>query len=167
MERVLGYIALAGFVLSLAVHVSALLGVDLSAAAPYVWLLHGGVFVVFIPLVIFSRKQLGARPRLSEIRAVFPRWTIAAGIAVAAYTLVNFVLFMAATEGGSPAIHEGTYVLQNHGHILRELTAAEYAAFKTNEVRGFSGHWLLFYFVPFAYFMFRRQTQPARGTPPA
>jgi hypothetical protein len=39
---------------------------------------------------------------------------------------------------------------------MRELTEKEYVAFKANEVRGISGHWLAFYFAPFGYFMFRK-----------
>jgi hypothetical protein len=41
-----------------------------------------------------------------------------------------------------------------HGKLIREITATQFAAFKANEVRGFSGHWMVFYFVPAAYFLF-------------
>ncbi len=76
------------------------------------------------------------------------------------YTTINFILFIHATQGGSPSIHDGKFILQQHGHLIRELTADEYTAFKANEVRGLSGHWLFFYFVPFAYFMFTKIKQP-------
>ena len=66
------------------------------------------------------------------------------------------MLFMFATGGGSPSIQDGKFVLQSHGRLIRALTEPEYTAFKANEIRGFSGHWMVFYFVPFAYFLFYR-----------
>ena len=156
MNRLIGLAALAGFVLSLVVHVSALLGFDVSAKVPYVWSLHVGIFFVFVPLVFSSRKAFGARPSLSEIRKAFPAWVVALGTLILAYAALNFFLFMLATDGGSPSIKDGKFILQSHGKFIRDLSASEYAAFKANEVRGFSGHWLVFYFLPFAYFMFRK-----------
>ena len=157
MTLLLGLIAFLGFCLSFVVHVSALLGVDVSAKAPYVWLLHVGIFVVFIPLVISSRKAFGANPSFSAIRAAFPAWVVALGIVIFAYAALNFLLFILATDGGSPSIKDGKFILQSHGQFIRELSSAEYATCKANEVRGFSGHWLAFYFVPFVYFIFRRR----------
>jgi hypothetical protein len=60
---------------------------------------------------------------------------------------------MVGAEGGSPTIRDGQYLLLEHGKLIRELTASEYRALQTNEVRGFSGHWLVFFFVPAAYFL--------------
>ncbi|WP_061534434.1 hypothetical protein [Collimonas arenae] len=157
MNRTFGLAALVGFIISLIVHISALLSIDVLTDFPYVWLLHVGIFVVFIPFVFLSRKTLGAKPKFAEIRAAFPSWVVVVGAFICAYAVLNFVLFMVATEGGSPSIRDGKYLLLNHGKLIRELTFAEYTAFRTNEVRGFSGHWLVFYFVPFAYFAFRKQ----------
>lgn len=157
MNRIFGLAALVGFIISLIVHISALLSIDVLTDFPYVWLLHVGIFVVFIPFVFSSRKTLGVKPKFAEIRAAFPTWVVVVGICICAYAVLNFGLFMVATEGGSPSIRDGKYLLLNHGKLIRELTFAEYTAFRTNEVRGFSGHWLVFYFVPFAYFAFRKQ----------
>jgi hypothetical protein len=63
------------------------------------------------------------------------------------------MVFISGTEGGSPTIQDGKYLLLDHGKLIREITAGEYAAFRANQVRGFSGHWLIFYFVPAAYFL--------------
>jgi hypothetical protein len=161
MRRLVAFAALVGFGFSLLVHIAALFGVDVSSRVPMVWVLHVGIFVVFIPLVFSSRKVLGPRPTFSEIRALFPGWVVLLGIAVFAYAAVNFLLFMVHTEGGSPSIRDGKYVLQSHGRLLREISSAEYVAFKANEVRGFSGHWLAFYYVSFAYFMFLKRPNPS------
>lgn len=157
MNRIFGLTALLGFIISLVVHISALLGIDVLTGFPYVWLLHLGIFVLFVPFVFSSRKTLGAKPTLTEIRAAFPTWVVVLGVCICAYAVLNFALFMLATAGGSPSIQDGKYLLLNHGKFVRELTSGEYAAFRINEVRGFSGHWLVFYFVPFAYFAFRKK----------
>lgn len=157
MNRFFAILALIGFVLSAFVHVAALAGVDVSEKIPLVWMLHAGVFIVFIPFVFSSRKVLGAKPSLSDMRTLVPGWIALAGIAVFGYAMVNFLIFIASTDGGSPSIREGRYVLQSHGHLIREITRSEYVALRANELRGFSGHWLVFYFVPFAYFMFAKK----------
>jgi hypothetical protein len=69
--------------------------------------------------------------------------------------MVNFIFLAATTEAGSASIEGGKYVLTEHGKLVRELTEPEYTDFRAKQVRAFSGHWLVFYFVPFAYFMFR------------
>ena len=76
--------------------------------------------------------------RLSELAQLLPRWAARLMFVLMGYALVNFFLFMAATEGGSPSqLENGQFVLQNHGKLIRVLTAPEFTAFKANEVRGF------------------------------
>jgi hypothetical protein len=162
----LGALALAGFVLPLAVHVSALLGVDVNARLPGVWLLHVGILVVFLPLVIVLRRDFGAKPSFRQIAAALPRWVIAVGVLIFVYAFANFFLFMAGSEGGGPSIQNGKYVLLNHGTLIRELTASEYVRFQANIVRGFSGHWLVFYYFPAAFFLCRKADRSPRPTSP-
>ncbi len=77
--------------------------------------------------------------------------------------MVNFVLFALNSEGGGPSIRAGKFVLESHGRFIRDLTATEYTAFKANELRGFSGHWLIFYYVPFIYFLFNPKSRQSVG----
>jgi len=161
MNRLLALVALIGLVLAAGVHVASLAGIDVSERIPLVWSLHLGVFVVFIPFVFSIRKVVGRQPTLSDIRQLVPRRVFLIGAAIGGYAILNFLLFMVATEGGNPSVLAGKYVLENHGHLVREITRAEYTAFRANDLRGFSGHWLVFYFVPFAYFMFANKPQPS------
>ncbi|UVE68227.1 hypothetical protein L2Y90_29415 [Burkholderia pyrrocinia] len=149
----MGAIALIGFVISFVVHVTALMGVDLVALIPGIWVLHVGIFFVCIPFVFLSRKELGRERALSRLRKGLPSWITVVGTMLFIYALANFFLFMLHTEGGNPAVQDGRYVLLNHGKLIRELTTSEFAAFKASELRGFSGHWLLFYFICAAYFL--------------
>jgi hypothetical protein len=157
MNRFLGFAALTGLVLAAVAHVCALAGIDVAERVPSVWLLHIGVFVVFIPFVVSSRKVLGKQPSLVDMRALVPGRVFAVGLAVFIYAIINFVLFAVATQGGNPVVEAGQYLLKSHGHLIRELSRPEYEALRANELRGFSGHWLFFYFVPFAYFMFGKR----------
>lgn len=157
MNRAFGFAALFGFILALIVHIAALSGVNVSAKMPGVWVLHIGIFIVFIPFVLSFTKLFGQRPKLAELRAAFPAWVLIVMLVLMAYVICNFMLFMAQTEGGSAVFADGKYVLMNRTQVIREITLLEYDAFKANEVRGFSGHWLVFYFAPFAYFMFCRK----------
>jgi hypothetical protein len=165
MNRFLGLVALTGFVLAAVAHVFALAGVDVAEYYPPVWFLHIGIFIVFIPFVLSSRKILGAHPSLAAMRALVPGWVFVAGLAVFIYAIVNFALFIAATQGGNPSMEAGKYLLKNHGRLIRELSQAEYVALRANELRGFSGHWLFFYFVAFAYFMFAKRPGPSNQPP--
>jgi len=157
MNRFLGFAALTGLVLAAIAHVCALAGIDVAERVPSVWLLHVGIFLVFFPFVFSSRKVFGKRPSLADMRALVPGRVYAVGLVIFIYAIINFMLFAAATQGGNPAIEAGQYVLKNHGRLIRELSFAEYEALKANELRGFSGHWMFFYFVPFAYFMFGKR----------
>lgn len=90
-----------------------------------------------------------------------PRWVAVIGAGLFVYSMVNFLLFALHSAGGNPVLQQGKYLLMNHGKLIREVTASEYAALRTNELRGFSGHWLLFYFVPAAYFLFWKRKEAA------
>ena len=165
IKRIIGFVALAGFAMALSAHVTALMGIDVAKDFPAVWSLHFGIFLVFIPFVFSSKKSLGTKPTFAQIRKAFPPWIVGVGVCIFVYAVLNFALFMLKTEGGNPSVVDGKFVLMNHGTLVRELTAVEYSTFKANEVRGFSGHWLVFYFVPFAYFMFYKEPELSKADP--
>jgi hypothetical protein len=165
MDRVarvsIGIFSLAGLILSVIVHVAALSGVDVVSLAPSVWLLHLGVFVAFVPMVIFARLDRGAMPTGPELLDSLPTWARYLGFALVAYTIINFLLFMAGTEGGSAQLRDGHYILTEHGKFIRDITAQEYAAFQANVARRFSGHWMFFYAVSSAFFLLgKRPSRP-------
>lgn len=150
---VLGVVALTGFLLTLLAHVMALMGINLTASVPALWDLHFGIFFVFIPFTLLARKGFAGRNSMLGIAADMPPWVVMLGALIFVYAMVNFFLFTPHTEGGNAVVQHGKCVLLNHGKFIRELTASEYTALKANELRGFSGHLLLFYFMPAAYFL--------------
>lgn len=152
-------------------------------AMNWAWPLHLAAFATFVAMVFFLERQRKRHP-VEPVKGVFAGWrtayrqnqefqfTLLAVVprflqlicaAAFIYTLVNFALF-AALVPGSPAVENGTFVLQSHGRKIREISEEEYRRFRAYEVRGFSGHWMLFSLLPTVYFLVaypRLQGSPA------
>jgi hypothetical protein len=125
---------------------------------PVIWLLHIGIFAVWLPTVFLLKKneelktyhQRGILKNTNPFaifRIIFrqtPTWLKVIAILGFFYAVINFIMFMA-TQSGVADIKDGQYILHNHGQLIRILTEQEYHHFKANELRGFSGHWLAFY----------------------
>ena len=91
--------------------------------------------------------------------ATMPTWARYAVKAFFAYALINFVLFIVLSKGGAAEERDGKYVLQNHGKVIRELSEEEYELQEAYVIRGFSGHWMIFYLVPALFFRYGK-TEP-------
>ena len=61
MEKSFAYVALLGFVLSLLVHLCALVGIDVATTVPAVFALHVVIFVAFIPFVLSLNRRFGTQ----------------------------------------------------------------------------------------------------------
>jgi hypothetical protein len=145
-------------VLGLIVHLLSILGFNIQDKIPFVFLLHVGVFVVWIPAILDlqkneelvayqqSRKKKGMNP-FGVFRIVFrqtPTWLMVIAIGCFFYAIVNFMLFMTSHQG-TPDFRDGQYVLHHRGELIKTITEQEYHRYKANELRGISGHWLAFY----------------------
>ena len=134
--RILAYpfllMAGTGFLLSLTAHVLALLGIAMPGGG-LVWTLHVGIFVVWIPAIVLSRRKAQNMPRKDQISPIptdCPLWMRRGVKILFVYAIVNFFLFMASTMG----------------HPKPTGTAPPAV------IRGFSGHWMVFYGVAFVTF---------------
>lgn len=124
--RPLMWIAIGGFAASLFVHLLALAGVSSPFGAATLGL-HIGIFVVWLPTVLVVRR-LAKNVRQADLwKAALrgcPPWVQPGMIIVGGYALVNFVLFLAQTSG---------YPKNDVPLVIA--------------YRGFSGHWMIFYYV--------------------
>ena len=160
MKKFLFFLAVAGWLISLTVHIAALNDIDTASIGP-VWLLHIGIFIVFIPAVLALRKNeeylelkrqarqkpFSNRNGFKSFSVMFkhtPVWMRAIVIGSFFYAFINFALFFS-SDLSTPEKTETGYKLQNHGNFVRSINEREYRHYKANEVRGFSGHWILFY----------------------
>jgi hypothetical protein len=168
----LAFIALGTAIIALIVHLLA----AFSHASPSI----GVVLLVTLPgLLCFGafifavnrrgREADGKRASLVELMAPLPTWAKVLNYVVFLYAMLNFMLFMRATGGGSLKQQpNGQYVLSDHGRVIRTLDEAGVQVVHAQEVRLISGHLLPFLVLPGLYFLFvpsRREV--IAGIPPA
>jgi hypothetical protein len=73
-----------------------------------------------------------------------PSVAIAGFVVLAFYFGISFLLFLTAAMEGSPVERNGELQLQNHGRFIRTLDRAEFEHREALEVRGMSGHFVMF-----------------------
>ena len=161
-RRLVGVLAFAGFGISLLVHLSTFFGIHLQDTIPAVWLLHLGIFIVFIPMVFATQKLQHRKDFWRSFFSTMPKWTgiLAKGLFV--YAFLNFALFFVLSKGGVPERRDEKYVLHAHGQIIKELTREEYDWQQAYVLRGFSGHWMVFYLIPALYFFYSEKRASVR-----
>lgn len=96
-----------------------------------VWALHIGIFVVWFPTVFVGYRFTRGVSRKDFWKIALigcPKWMRQAVYVIFGYGILNFIYFMATTMNQP----------QSHGDAPPEV------------IRGFSGHWMIFYSVAFA-----------------
>lgn len=125
-------LAACGLALSIAAHGMALAGVPIPGGK-FVWGLHVGIFVVWIPTVLTSMqttRHAGRKDFWKVALAGCPVWMRRAGYVLFAYAILNFVVFMVTTANQPKQQQTGDA--------------------PPSVIRGFSGHWMVFYGAAFA-----------------
>jgi hypothetical protein len=122
----LSLIAALGLILSILSHLAALLG-KRGPLGDYAWLLHVGIFVVWIPTVLVAQRLGSGLRRQDFVKVALrrcPGWTWYSVFGFFGYAVLNFILFAAHAppKGG-------------------------FSAMTPTVLRGFSGHWMAFYSV--------------------
>jgi hypothetical protein len=121
--RFFSVVAALGLILSIFAHLAAVLGVQ-GPLGNYVFVLHVGIFVVWIPTVLVFRHLTAGSSRLDVWKVALrgcPEWMKYTVWGFFGYALLNFLVFIAnAPPKGSGAV-------------------------TPTVVRGFSGHWMAFY----------------------
>jgi hypothetical protein len=122
-------LAAAGFLLSMCAHLASLFGTPLPGGNA-VFGLHIGIFVVWLPAVLVAARTSRFAERKDFWKTALsgcPLWMRRGLYVLFAYAIVNFVLLMAVGMHGDKS-----------------------AVAPIARVRGFSGHWMVFYAVAFA-----------------
>ncbi len=159
MKKFLFILACIGWTISLLFHLIALLvDYNISEQFPFVWLLHIGIFVVWLPTVLSLKNNielkglrqnntLGFAKHKNFFKTIFrhtPTWlTIIAAIGFI-HALFNFIIIIA-IQPYTAEIKNGAYILQNHGHTIKTITEMEYNHYSALQLMLFSGHWIAFY----------------------
>jgi len=123
------YLSALGLVLSIIVHVAALLGLNVSSAAI---MLHLGIFVVWLPAVITSntslKNQYGRKDVWKYILRGSPKWMRYMTFGFFYYAFINFAIFV----------------------FMPHTVAPDAGDMPPFVMRGFSGHWMAFYSAAFS-----------------
>lgn len=124
-HKLLMYLALAGFVASLVAHVAGYMGIE----RPFgfnPWPLHVGLFIVWGPVVMVAQRLSKEFPQKDMWKATLrgcPPWMSNVLYILFGYAFLSFFVF-----------------------VLLEPKSGNEAS----TIRGFSGHWLIFYYAAFA-----------------
>jgi len=171
MKTALFWMAVTGWTLGLTVHLLSVFNIDVEDKVPFIWLLHFGIFLVWIPTVSMLKKtgelntaSSGPWSLFYTLRQKAPDWVAAIAIGGLIYAVINFLLFIYMQGGGgTPAVNNGHYYLHNHGTRIRDITEHEYYHYRALTVRGFSGHWMAFYGMAAAFlYPFKKGPQVAQ-----
>jgi hypothetical protein len=123
-------LAACGFALSVAAHIAALAGIAIPGGGQ-VWVLHIGIFVVWLPTVLVGNRIARYANRKDFWKVALagcPAWMRRGLFVLFGYAIVNFILFIVSTTSQPKPT----------------------GAAPPSVTRGFSGHWMVFYAAAFA-----------------
>jgi hypothetical protein len=118
-----------GLVLSLWVHLGAVMGRRVAPEA-FFWILHVGIFAVWFPAVFVAKRRVGNVNRKNFWKVALkgsPGWMRYLVYGFLGYAVVNFIFFYFQVPTGDSGANPPAIVW-----------------------RGFSGHWMVFYFAALA-----------------
>lgn len=151
------WLATAGFIASLAVHVTAYFSHRVLAERDGVFVLHIlclGLAASTIPFTKRLEKLWGKR---KNDRTTFARrHEEKLFMVLFAYALINFLMFAGICwfKGESRVWkEEDAFYASGRTGEKRELTQDEYLQHEARVMRGFSGHWMLFFSWPALFFL--------------
>lgn len=123
-------LSLLGLALSIAAHIMALSGAEIPGGQ-LILALHVGIFVVWIPTVLISIRTTRYVNRHDFWKVALsgcPVWMRKTLYMLFAYAIFNFILIVPTTTNVLPSLGNAT----------------------SAQLRGFSGHWMVFYAAAFA-----------------
>ncbi len=136
-----------GLIAAFSVYMASFAGLTMEWLGMGVFILHGGIFLIAIPLAVVQRVSFSGEVREdSYAPETKPAWASRGLNFCGLFFFLNFVAFLWMSHAASPEIVDSNFVLSDHGHIVRSLTSAEYWRLKAAELRLFAAGWIAFYF---------------------
>lgn len=144
------FVAAAGVVVSLFIHILTFCAPSFVAPLRDFWFLHVAVMIVAAPAVVIiglNKRQQSWSARWDDVTKFVPRWMRVLTLLAFAYATFNFFHTIYLNQGGTPKVEDGRFLLTEHGRIIERLTTQEYRKHQAYELRRSSGHWLVFYWI--------------------
>jgi hypothetical protein len=161
-RKFLAVISGCGLAAAIAIYIASFNGSTLDDLFRWAIFLHIGVFMLLLAMYAADYSAFKSRVFFwKEFGRGMPKWVVPTIKWLGAFFVIHFIVFLWQSHAASPEMKDGNYVLNNHGHILRMLTKSEYLRLKAGELRLFATGWIFFYFVPTAYWWFRRPINKA------
>jgi hypothetical protein len=154
MRKVMAVAAAPGLIAGLYIFVASFFGLTMNKLGARAFLLHAGIFALFIPLIFIERGSKRADPFRGK-----PRWVLRSMQVLFLLFIVVFFSFLALSHAAMPDIINGEYVLNSHGKIVGHISEREYLFLKGWELRLFASAWILFYFAAMMDWWFPRQNE--------
>jgi amino acid transporter len=106
------------------------------------------MFALFLKAVLVLRKKTKGGDRNEIWKRAYsnvPRWVPILTLLILAYTGFNFFYsLLVLNDGLTPSMEQGRYVMQDHGHVVREISQVDYWRHSAYQLRGMSTHLILF-----------------------
>ena len=154
MRKVMAVVAAPGLIAGIYIFIASFFGLTMDKLGGKAFLLHLGLFALFIPLVIVERWPKGVDPFRGK-----PRWVLRSMQILFLLFVVVFFTFLALSHAASPEIINGEYVLNSHGTMARHISERDYLFLKGWELRLFASGWILAYFATMMHWWFPRQEE--------
>lgn len=154
----MSYFAITGFIVSFVIHFSTVAGVNTFATFDFIFFIL--TFAMFIPstaMILSARKNFSGLKKGEFNTLLFsstPKHISILAKLTLTYAVLNFFYTISYLHDGYPAIEYGVYIIENHGHHVRDITFSEYLSYKRIELRMASGHWMAFYVFPAIYYKY-------------
>jgi hypothetical protein len=154
MRKVMAVGAAPGLIAGIYIFIASFFGLTMNKLGGKAFLLHLGLFALFIPLVLVERWSKGVDPFRGK-----PRWVLRSMQILFLLFVVFFFTFLALSHAASPEIINGEYVLNSHGTPVGHISERDYLFLKGWELRLFASGWILAYFATIMYWWFPRQDE--------
>ncbi len=123
----LAVLSLAGGLASAVAVVASFWNVRFSAVSTTAIILLGDLFVVYGLAYISEYPRSRSRTYMwNGFREQGAAWVHACNRALLIGGILNCAVYLLRTHGAAASVHDGTFVLENHGRVLKQLTEAEY-----------------------------------------
>lgn len=140
--------------LSCMIHLLSFFRVDLPDYFPFLWTLHVGIFLFFLPMAFFSYGKGAYNSFWEHIKILIPGFWQLAIILLIIYVPCTFGFFMYRSGFSRPREVDGEYFLIRNRMVIKQLSPIEYEYQKCLITRAFSSAWLVFYLLPALYFQY-------------
>jgi hypothetical protein len=140
MRKVMAGLAVPRLIAGMHIFIASFFGLTIDKLGPKVFLLHLGIFALFIPFIAVERWSKGADPYRGK-----PPWVIRSMQILFLLFVVVFFSFLTLSHAASPDVINGKYVLNSDGKIIEHISR-QYLFLKGCELRLFASGWILGYY---------------------